>query len=156
MVDVVNNEVNIDNQDNNEKKTNIFSARNATDFISILTFIGLIGITYKYNPLKFLTNNLLTAIRIKYLSIMVLFLSLVFVMYYYDLLNLSTDYFGPVTITSLVIGCFLFGGRRESRQIRCTWCLLLPVFCFLRLIFHKEYGILLETGFSNRLGVKPS
>ena len=59
MVDVVNNQVNIDNQDNNEKKTNIFSARNATDFISILAFIVLIGITYKYNPLKFLTNNLL-------------------------------------------------------------------------------------------------
>ena len=108
MVDVVNNQVNIDNQDNNEKKTNIFSARNATDFISILALVGLIGITYKYNPLKFLTNNMLTAIRIKYLSIMVLFLSLVFVMYYYDLLNLSSDYFGPVTITSLVIGCFLF------------------------------------------------
>ena len=108
MVDVVNNQVNIDNQDNNEKKTNIFSARNATDFISILTFIGLIGITYKYNPLKFLTNNLLTAIRIKYMSIMFLFISLVFVMYYYDLLNLSSDYFGIVTITSLVIGCFLF------------------------------------------------
>ena len=108
MVDVVNNEVNIDNQDNNEKKTNIFSARNATDLISILALVGLIGITYKYNPLKFLTNNMLTAIRIKYLSIMVLFLSLVFVMYYYDLLNLSSDYFGPVTITSIVIGCFLF------------------------------------------------
>ena len=108
MVDVVNNEVNIDNQDNNEKKTNIFSARNATDFISILAFIGLIGITYIYNPLRFLTNNLLTAIRIKYMSIMFLFISLVFVMYYYDLLNLSSDYFGPVTITSLVIGCFLF------------------------------------------------
>jgi len=108
MVDVVNNEVNIDNQDNNQPKTNIFTARNATDFISILTFIGLIGITYKYNPLKFLTNNLLTAIRIKYLSIMFLFISLVIVMYYYDLLNLSSDYFGPVTITSLVIGCFLF------------------------------------------------
>ena len=108
MVDVVNNQVNIDDQDNNQKKTNIFSARNATDFISILALIGLIGITYKYNPLKFLTNNLLTAIRIKYMSIMFLFLSLVFVMYYYDLLNLSSDYFGPVTITSLVIGCFLF------------------------------------------------
>ena len=108
MVDVVNNQVNIDNQDNNEKKTNIFSARNATDFISILAFIGLIGITYKYNPLKILTNNLLTAIRIKYMSIMFLFISLVFVMYYYDLLNLSSDYFGIVTITSLVIGCFLF------------------------------------------------
>ena len=108
MVDVVNNQVNIDNQDNNEKKTNIFSARNATDFISILVFIGLIVITYKYNPLKILTNNILTAIRIQYLSIMFLFLSLVFVMYYYDLLNLSSNYFGPVTITSLVIGCFLF------------------------------------------------
>ena len=108
MVEVVNNQVNIDNQDNNEKKTNIYSARNATDFISILTFIGLIGITYKYNPLKILTNNLLTAIRIKYMSIMFLFISLVFVMYYYDLLNLSSDYFGIVTITSLVIGCFLF------------------------------------------------
>ena len=87
MVDVVNNQVNIDDQDNNQKKTNIFSARNATDFISILALIGLIGITYKYNPLKFLTNNLLTAIRIKYMSIMFLFLSLVFVMYYYDLLK---------------------------------------------------------------------
>ena len=108
MVEVVNNQVNIDNQNNNEKKTNIFTARNATDLISILALVGLIGITYKYNPLKFLTNNMLTAIRIKYLSIMVLFLSLVFVMYYYDLLNLSSDYFGPVTITSLVIGCFLF------------------------------------------------
>lgn len=108
MVDVVNNQVNIDDQDNNQKKTNIFSARNATDFISILAFIGIIGITYKYNPLKFLTNNLLTAIRIKYLSILFLFISLVFVMYYYDLLNLSSDYFGAVTITSLVIGCFLF------------------------------------------------
>jgi len=108
MVDVVNNQVNIDDQNNNQKKTNIFSARNATDFISILAFIGLIGITYKYNPLKFLTNNLLTAIRIQYLSIMFLFLSFVFVMYYYDLLNLSSNYFGPVTITSLVVGCFLF------------------------------------------------
>ena len=108
MVEVVNNQVNIDNQDNNQSKTNIFSARNATDLISLLALVGLIGITYKYNPLKFLTNNMLTAIRIKYLSIMVLFLSLVFVMYYYDLLNLSSDYFGPVTITSLVIGCFLF------------------------------------------------
>jgi hypothetical protein len=108
MVDIINNQVNIDDQNNNQTKTNIFSARNATDLISILTLVGLIGITYKYNPLKFLTNNMLTAIRIKYLSIMVLFLSLVFVMYYYDLLNLSSDYFGPVTITSLVIGCFLF------------------------------------------------
>ena len=108
MVEVVNNQVNIDNQDNNQTKTNIFSARNATDIISILVLVSLIGITYKYNPLKILTNNMLTAIRIKYLSVMVLFLSLVFVMYYYDLLNLSSDYFGPVTITSLVIGCFLF------------------------------------------------
>ena len=108
MVDVVNNQVNIDDQNNNQTKTNIFSARNVTDLISILTFIGLIVITYKYNPLKFLTSNLLTAIRIKYLSIMFLFLSLVFVMYYYDLLNLSSDYFGAVTITSLVIGSFLF------------------------------------------------
>ena len=108
MVDIINNQVNIDDQNNNQTKTNIFSARNVTDLISILTFIGLIGITYQYHPLKFLTNNMLPAIRIKYLSIMVLFLSLVFVMYYYDLLNLSSDYFGPVTITSLVVGCFLF------------------------------------------------
>lgn len=108
MVEVVNNQLNIDNQDNNETKTNIFSVRNVSDLISILALVALIGLTYKYNPLKFLTNNMLTAIRIKYLSIMFLFLSLVFVMYYYNLLNLSSDYFGVVTITSLVVGCFLF------------------------------------------------
>jgi hypothetical protein len=96
----------MDNENNTTTKTNISST--IIDVMSILGFIVLIVITYKYNPLKFLTNNMLTAIRIKYLSIMFLFMSLVFVMYYYDLLNLSSNYFGPVTITSLVIGSFLF------------------------------------------------
>ena len=98
--------IDIDNQHNQTTKTNIYSM--SSDFIAILVFVVLIVLTYKYNPFKYVTYNTLTAIRLQYSAILFLFLVLVFILYYYDLLHLTTNYFSLVTLSSLIVGCFLF------------------------------------------------
>jgi hypothetical protein len=113
MVDVIDDKINIDdqNQSNTIDKQDIYSTKTyyVGEAISMMVFIGLIIVTYKYNPLgKLFATNMLSAVRIQYLSIMLYFLVFDFIVYYYDLFYATESNYDWYIILSLVIGCFLF------------------------------------------------